>query len=322
VIGTDDTGVKLIIPKTIPGIDPDDPASQRVHEVFSKAVAEGKSVVNAKMWAYRGVHVPLNVFDFSVSRHRDGPDRFLIDNHYEGILLGDCYSGYTGIALRSNAAITHAACASHARRRVFEARLSHPPHASRLLAMFQELYAIEDEGRGDLRLLGRLREEQSKPVWSRLREYLEGSMAELLPREGMAQAKSYLINQWAPLTRHLDDARIPMDNNECEQLMKQIAIGRKNWIFVGSVPAGHRAAALMTLVSSALRNHLDVWAYIKGVIDALLTGETNYHHLRPDVWAASHPDQIRHYRIEERRDRADRKQRRREIRRKHSTPNT
>ncbi len=320
VIGTDDTGVKLIIPQTIPGIDPDDPASARVHEVFSKAIAEGKSVVDAKMWAYRGVQVPLNVFDFSVSRHRDGPDRFLIDNDYEGTLLGDCYAGYTGIALRSDQAVTHAACAAHARRKVFEARLNHPAHAARLLAMFQELYAIEAEGRGNLRLLGQLRDEKSRPVWSRLRTYLEESMAALLPKEGMTQAKGYLLNQWTALTRHLDDARIPIDNNECEQLMKQVAVGRKNWLFVGSVPAGHRAASLMTLVSSALRNHLDVWAYVKGVIDALLTGETNYQALRPDAWAASHPDQIRHYRIEERRDRADRKQRHRAARRQPAAP--
>ncbi len=95
---------------------------------------------------------------------------------------------------------------------------------------------------------------------------------------------------------------------------------RKNWLFVGSVPAGHRAASLMTLVSSALRNHLDVWAYVKGVIDALLTGETNYQALRPDVWAATHPDQIRHYRIEERRDRADRKQRHQAARRQPAAP--
>ncbi len=139
VVGTDDTGVKLIIPKTIPAIDPNDPASQRIHEVFAQAVAEQKSVVNAKLWAYRGVSVPFNVFDFSVSRHRDGPDRFLIDQGYQGILLGDCYSGYTGISLRSEMAIEHAACVSHARRKVFDARLTHPAHASRLLAMFQEL---------------------------------------------------------------------------------------------------------------------------------------------------------------------------------------
>jgi transposase len=319
VIGTDDTGVRLIIPKTIPAVDSDDPTSQRVHAVFSRAIADGKSVVNAKMWAYRGVHVPLNVFDFSVSRHRDGPDRFLIDNNYEGVLLGDCYSGYTGISLRSDAAISHAACSAHARRKVFEARQNHPTHASRLLAMFQELYDIEAEAKGDLRLCARLRQEKSQPVWSRLREYLDDSMRCVLPKESMGQAVGYLNNQWTALTRHLEDARIPCDNNDCEQLMKQIAVGRKNWLFIGSVAAGHRAADLMTLVSSALRNDLDVWAYVKGVIDALLSGETNYSVLRPDLWAAFHPEHIRQYRVEERRDRADRKQRRRTARNMNSS---
>ena len=250
----------------------------------------------------------------------DGPDRFLIDNHFEGVLLGDCYAGYTGIALRSDAAISHAACVAHARRKVFEARLNHPAHASRLLAMFQELYDIEDEGEGDLTRLARLRDEKSQPVWSRLRAYLDESMAGVLPKEAIGQAAGYLNNQWTALTRHLADARIPIDNNATEQLMKQIAIGRKNWLFIGSVPAGHRAADLMTLASSALRNDLDVWAYLKGVIDALLSGTTNFHDLRPDVWAINHPDQIRHYRIEERRDRADRKQRRRTTRQTNSQP--
>jgi hypothetical protein len=71
----------------------------------------------------------------------------------------------------------------------------------------------------------------------------------------------------------------------------------------------------MTLVSSALRNDLHVWSYVKGVLDALLAGCTDYHSLRPDIWAQQNPDQIRTYRVEERRDRADRKQRRRAIRR-------
>lgn len=315
VIGTDDTGVKLIIPKTIPAIDPNDPESQRVHEVFAEAIADRKSVVNAKLWAYRGVSVPLNVFDFSVSRHRDGPDRFLIDQGYHGILLGDCYSGYTGIALRSERAIEHAACVSHARRKVFDARMNHPRHATRLLAMFQELYDIEDEGQGDPQLLRQLRAERSRSVWSRMQDYLSVSMRDMLPKEPLSQAAGYLRNQWEALTRHLDDVRIPIDNNLTEQLMKQVAIGRKNWMFIGSVAAGHRAADLMTLVSSAIRNDLDVFAYLKGVIDALLAGATDYSELRPDVWARSHPDQVRQYRIEERRDRADRKQRRRTARR-------
>jgi hypothetical protein len=97
--------------------------------------------------------------------------------------------------------------------------------------------------------------------------------------------------------------------------MKQVAIGRKNWLFIGSIPAGERAANLMTLVSSAVRNDLHVWSYVKGVLDALLSGCTNYHSLRPDVWATDHPDQIRTYRVDERRDKADRKQRQRAQRR-------
>jgi len=99
---------------------------------------------------------------------------------------------------------------------------------------------------------------------------------------------------------------MPSDNNDVEQLMKQVAVGRKNWLFVGSVAAGERAADFLTLVSSAVRNDLDVWAYIKSVLDALLSGSTDYHALRLDVSKAAHPDSVRQYRVEERRDRAER----------------
>ena len=83
-----------------------------------------------------------------------------------------------------------------------------------------------------------------------------------------------------------------------------MAIGRKNWLFLGSVAAGERMADLLTLVSSALRNDLDVWAYLKDVLDRLLAGSTDYASLRPDHWAALHPEHIRTYRADERRDRA------------------
>ncbi|MFM7293156.1 MAG: IS66 family transposase, partial [Planctomycetia bacterium] len=96
-------------------------------------------------------------------------------------------------------------------------------------------------------------------------------------------------------------------NNETEQLMKQVALGRKNWMFIGSVDAGYRAADLMSLVSSAHRNDLDMFIYVKDVLDRLLAGETNYDALRPDVWKQSHPEAIRIYRVEERASRAEAK---------------
>lgn len=101
--------------------------------------------------------------------------------------------------------------------------------------------------------------------------------------------------------------------------MKQVAIGRKNWLFIGSVTAGERAADFLTLVSSALRNDLDVWAYIKAVLDALLAGSKDYASLRPDRWAASHPEAIRKYRQAERRDRMSAKTIRRQLRRQLAT---
>jgi hypothetical protein len=100
---------------------------------------------------------------------------------------------------------------------------------------------------------------------------------------------------------------MPIDNNDTEQLMKQVALGRKNWLFIGSVAAGERAADFLTLVSSAVRNDLDVWVYVKDVLDQLLAGSTDYHALRPDIWKHSHPEAIREYRVQERRDRADRR---------------
>lgn len=90
--------------------------------------------------------------------------------------------------------------------------------------------------------------------------------------------------------------------------MKQVALGRKAWLFVGNVEAGQRSAMMMTMVSSAKRHDLDVGLYIKDVLDQLLAGCTDYESLLPDRWKQRHPEAIREYRQQERCDRAARKQ--------------
>ena len=162
IIGTDDTRVTLLLPATIPKPKANDPKSQRIHEVLSEAAAAGRRSVSARMWAYRSVTTPLNVFDFTVSRHRDGPDLMLAD--FCGTLIADCYTGYPGIALRSNGRIRRAACVAHARRKVFDAKSAYPLESSLLLAKFQQLYDIEDRARtlsNDERLA--LRQGESTP---------------------------------------------------------------------------------------------------------------------------------------------------------------
>ena len=317
-LGTDETRTTLILPAEIPPAVEGDAKSQRIHEVLSEARTQGKPSVSGRMWAYRSLTVPINAFDFTVSRHRDGPDEFLVNSGFTGTILADCYAGYQGISLRSEARIARAACNAHARRKIIEAKLSDPLLAARFLALYQQLYDVEDRGKtlscGDREAL---RAAEARPVWRRMRELLDGTeCAKLLPKDKFAEALGYLRNHWNELQLYLADGRLPIDNNETEQLMKQVAIGRKNWLFVGSVAAGERAADFLTVVSSAVRNHLDVWAYVKELLSRLLAGESDYAALRPDRWAAAHPEHIRDYRVQERRDRADAKQLRRAQRRR------
>jgi transposase len=307
VIGCDETPVTLIVPSVIPAIDPMDPRSKRIHEVFTAAQEKDQPSVKARMWAYRGVDIPLNIFDFTVSRHRDGPDEVLAK--YNGTLLGDCWSGFQQIHIRSEMRIARAACWAHARRKIFEGRSSHPQQASLLLALIRQLYDIEDRAR-PLSPADRLalRQRESIPLLNRIRTFLDSVEYKLvLPKSVFAEALGYLRNHWQALLLYTTDGVIPIDNNDVEQLMKQVATGRKNWLFTGSVEAGNRAATLLTLISTAVRHDLDVGAYLKDVLDQLLAGSTDYESLRADLWKQSHPEHVRVYRQEERQEASDRR---------------
>jgi transposase len=315
VLGCDETPVTLIVPPQLPELDPDDVRTARVTEVLSEAQAAGRPSVKARMWAYRARDIPFNVFDFTVSRHRDGPDEIL--SNFRGYLMGDCWSGFQKIELRSDARIQRAACWAHARRKLDECRVNHPRHTTVLLALIQQLYDLEERtGSWAAEQRLPLRQRESQRVLSQIRDYVDGPASQrLLPKSDLAEALGYLRNHWEALSLYITDARLPIDNNETEQLMKQIATGRKNWLHVGSVAAGYRAANLTTIISTAARNDLDVWIYLKDVLDQILAGCTDWESLRADIWKQSHSDAIRQYRVDERRDAIDRRRVRRARRR-------
>jgi hypothetical protein len=283
-----------------------------------KALKEQQPSINAKMWAYRGVTVKLNVFDFTVSRHRDGPAWFFDD--YQGTLLGDCWHGFEAIAVASEGRIVRAGCNVHARR-YFEKSESYPEDRKQWLRWYRQLYDIETRGQPlSVEERWALRQQEARPIWEAMATWLEEAEQRtsqvILPKSDMAKALQYVRNHFVELQRYLDDGRLPIDNNDTEQLMRQVAIGRKNWLFAGSVEGGERSAGMLTLASSAIRNDLDVWAYVKDVLDQLLAGSTDYESLLPWNWGAAHPESIRTYRVEERRDRLDRKAARRAQRRR------
>ena len=176
--------------------------------------------------------------------------------------------------------------------------------------MIQALYDIETRAT-PLSVAEReqLRGRESAVILASIRKWLDSPVvADVLPKSDFAEALRYIRNHWSALNAYVEDGRIPIDNNLVEQLMKQVALGRKAWLFVSNVPAGERSAKMMTLVSSAKRHDLDVRVYLEDVLAQLLAGCTDYHKLLPDIWKQSHPTAVRIYRQEERRDKADRKQ--------------
>ena len=308
-LGLDDTQVKLIMPKDLPdqaeGIE--DPQIKRLIEKMIEAKKEKKDSLDAKMWGYSSfdLSAPYDIFDFRVSRHRDGPDEIL--SGYQGHVMADCYSGNMSVVLAPGSKMTRMACWAHARRKVYEHQESDPQVSALPLALMNQLYDIErralkmsDQERGELR------GKESRKILDRLAEYLEGPLAKnLLPSSRLGGAFNYLRNHWEALNVFVDDGSLPIDNNQVERLMKRIAIGRKNWLFIGSLRAGVRNASLMSLVASALRQDLDVEMYLESVITHMLRGTAKIEELLPDRWKAAHPEAVRQYREQERRDKAD-----------------
>ncbi len=307
-IGLDETSCRMLMPQEDPQVKPGDAKDKRLAAKIAEARRKGEDSILGKMWAYGGLHnAPYNIFDFRISRHRDGPQEFLANS--QGHVQGDCFSGNKSVVIESEGRLTFSACWAHARRYAVEC-VDYKEDCETLLNMVQALYDIEarassysDEERHALRQI------ESVVVLSSIRQWLDTKTEpSVLPKANFAEVVRYINNSWAALVSYAETGYVPIDNNAIERLMKQVALGRKNWLFVGNVEAGERAAKLMSLVSSAKRHDLDVWFYLKDILERLLAGETDYSTMLPDVWKQSHPDAVRTHRAEERRDKAERKQ--------------
>jgi transposase len=270
-----------------------------------------------RFWVYiGGAACPYDVYDFTNNRRRDGPERFLVD--YAGYLQADAFSGYDGIYTGSGGRIIEVACWAHARRKFFEARSSHPPAASLILQMIGRLYEIEDRARPlDDAARRALRQAETVPILGRLELELHRLSIELLPKSALAQAVTYALNQWRALCRYTEDGRLTIDNNVSERRLRDQAIGRKNWLFLGNDGAGPRAAVLYTILAGAKRHRLESWAYLRDVILQVSVDPSPEYlaPLLPDRWALAHPEHVLSHRVEESRERARRRDDRRARRR-------
>ena len=181
---------------------------------------------------------------------------------------------------------------AHARRKLFEApALNGSEVAGQAVALISKLYEIEREAHAlDLDARKLLRQLRSKPIADVLRAWLLSKRQTLAKADVTARAIDYSLSNWAALTRFLDDGHVPIDNNAAENSVRPVALGRKNWLFVGSQQAGERSAVLLSLIESAKLNGHDPWAYLKDVFDRLPTlKQRDLALLLPHLWQAPTP---------------------------------
>jgi hypothetical protein len=224
-----------------------------------------------RLWTYvrddrpAGSEAPSAVwFAYSPDRKGEHPVGHL--KNYRGILQADGYAGFN--KLYETGVIIEAACWAHVRRKFFELQQGHQsPLAREALEKIAQLYAIEKEIRGrspDERK--DVRQARSGPLLAALQEWLKATMAKLSRKSELAKAIHYALERWAALMAFVDDGRVEMDNNAAERALRTVAVGRKNYLFVGSDNGGERAAAIYSLLGSAKLNGIDPEAYMTAVL--------------------------------------------------------
>jgi len=259
-----------------------------VDETPVSLLAPGKGKTKkAYVWVYRTTNFVAQravFYDFCKDRSGEHPRRVLAD--FGATLVTDDYSGYH--ALHRNG-VTAALCWAHARRKLFEAHAHTGSEiAGQAVALIAKLYEIEREARDLAPEERRLRRQQdSRPIVEALHAWLVAKRQALAKSDATAKAIDYALSNWAALIQFLDDGNVPIDNNAAENAMRPLAVGRKNWLFVGSQEAGERAGNILSLIESAKLNGHDPWAYLKDVFERLPTLKNrDLAQLLPHNWRA------------------------------------
>jgi len=249
------------------------------------------------LWVQRGGPPDGRVilYDYDPSRSGAVPQRLLAG--YSGYLQSDGYEGYNAVVVANG--LTALGCMAHARRRFDEAVKAQGKNkrrgkAWRGLALIQKLYRVEKQARAmtpDERY--RYRIEHAQPVFDEMRTWLESALPQVPPKNATGKALHYLHAQWDKLTRYLEDGRLEIDNNLCENAVRPFVMGRKNWLFSDSVAGVTSSANLYSLIETAKAHGLEPYAYLREVftklpqassvegIEALLPGNIDPEHIKP-----------------------------------------
>jgi hypothetical protein len=241
------------------------------------------------LWQY-GTPGGMTVFDFRMSRKREGPLNFL--GNFDGLLQTDAYAAYDRVG---GVKMVHAGCWSHARRYFVDAvKLNKQDAASiRAVQLMDKLFAIDAQAREenmDHAARHALRHEKAPPLLAELRTHILEMSKTVLPKSAAGQACSYTMAIWKRLIRFLDYPELELSNNLAENSMRGVALGRKNWIHIGSEQAGPRVAAILSVIESCRRLKIPVRTYLADILPGLANASIQrIADITPAAWAAKHP---------------------------------
>lgn len=263
IVASDDTGV-------------------RVHSRGSKTQ---RGCARGYVWTFSCLLTGLVYFTLRPTQNQSQPLEVLKQS--DGYLVSDGTSRYNSVTKKGQR--ISCGCWAHARRGFWELQDSFEELSGKVLDLTEALYAVESKARkrgilGSAEHLA-LRHEESKPILDKLKIFLDGQKDQFPPKTPMGKAINYTLNQWKPLTRFLNDPRIPLDNNSAENDLRSWVLGRKNWLFVGNDESGNRLAGLCSLVKSCERNGVNPEKYLIAVLSNLdAIRESNIEEWLPHKW--------------------------------------
>ena len=226
------------------------------------------------------------VFDFQLGRGRDGPKKCLAG--FNGILQTDGYAAYDKVG---GPKLVHA-CWSHSRRKFYEAHQVSPGEsvAKGIVQLIDVLFGIDAAARKqnlDWSARDELRQQQARPLLEVIRQQIEAAREQALPASKLGGALAYTLGLWERLQRFLDYPELELSTNLAENSMRGIALGRKNWIHIGSPQAGPKVAAILSVVETCRRLDIPVREYLGAVLPGLAdVSIQKLAVLTPTAWAA------------------------------------
>lgn len=234
-------------------------------------------------WVYHAPEQKIAVFDFQPSRSAMGPNQFL--KNYSGTLQTDEYEVYNKL---TNQNLTLIACMAHVRRKYVEAKNNDYKRASHVLNLIQDLYKIERQAKQqqlDSTAIKELRQQKALPILNSWKQWLDNQASKVRPKSAIGKAVQYTLKVWHKLVRYIEDGRYAIDNNQIENSIRPVAIGRKNYLFAGSVRGGKAAAMMYGFFGTCKMHGVNPYEWLKNVLSTIHTYPTEkIRDLLPQNW--------------------------------------